>query len=507
MVATEITQTESALRASEERFRQMAETIREVFWMSTADLSRTLYVSPAYENVWGKSCESLYREPRSYVDSIHPDDRQRVVAAIDGDREEGFEVEYRVVHPDGSIRWIKDRAFPIKDEAGQFYRMVGIAEDITDHKLAEEKLKRSESLLAEAQRIAHVGSFEWSLQDNTVTWSDELYRIFGLERGSINIAGEGMLVVHPDDRERVLTMVQESVAANRAYSFYFRALRPNGDERIVHTRGFIQANENKEPIRVFGVSQDVTELKRSEEQVQATYQQLRALSASVQAAREQESTRIAREIHDELGAALTSLRWGLEELGDSLSETKDLAQLASLRVSIEGMLGLTDGLMKKVRQIASELRPVGLDELGLVEAIEWQARQFETRTGIAVMCECKLERADLNRDQSTAAFRILQEALTNILRHAQATQVTLSINQTPQEFALTIQDNGRGITPDEKSDVHSLGLLGMKERAHLINAELEITGISTKGTLVSLRIPIDQVNAIEGLTNEAHSHR
>ncbi len=139
---------EAAVRESEERFRQMAENIREVFWLTTADLSKMLYISPAYEAVWGQSRESLYREPRSFSAAIHAEDRSRVIAIVERDREKGFEVEYRVVRPDGSIRWIRDRGFPIRDESGHFYRVAGIAEDITERKEAEDALRQSEERFA-----------------------------------------------------------------------------------------------------------------------------------------------------------------------------------------------------------------------------------------------------------------------------------------------------------------------------------------------------------------------
>ena len=252
------------------------------------------------------------------------------------------------------------------------------------------------------------------------------------------------------------------------------------------------SDERGEPIKVFGATQDVTELKRAEEGLKETSEQLRSLSARLQSAREEESKRIAREIHDELGGALTALRWDLEEVRDVISEASVSSQLAALRRKIEAMITLTETILNTVRRLASEVRPMALDELGLVEAIEWQALQFETRTGIAVEYQCPLEKVDLNSEQSTALFRILQEALTNILRHAQATEVTISMKQECGEFFLAIKDNGRGITESEKSGAHSLGLLGMRERAHLIGAQIDITGIEGKGTLVAMRIPISE---------------
>ena len=144
---TERRQAEEALRKSEERFRQLAENIREVFWMSTPEFDAMLYISPAYESVWGRTCKSLYQDPRAFIAAIHPEDRARVVEVIERDRERGFEVEYRVVRPDGSIRWIRDRGFPIKDESGNFYRIAGLAEDITQRRSAEDELEKEKEIL------------------------------------------------------------------------------------------------------------------------------------------------------------------------------------------------------------------------------------------------------------------------------------------------------------------------------------------------------------------------
>jgi signal transduction histidine kinase len=229
-----------------------------------------------------------------------------------------------------------------------------------------------------------------------------------------------------------------------------------------------------------------------EQRVIGRTRQLRALSERLRSAREEEGTRIAREIHDQLGGALTSLRWDLEEVGDVISKPADSAQLTALRKKLKVMMSLTATTLDTVRRVASELRPTALDELGLVEAIEWQAQQFENRTGIAVQYECSLEKVGLNSEQSTAVFRILQEALTNILRHAQATKATITMEEEAGELFLAIEDNGKGITEDEKSGLRSLGLLGMRERAHLIGAQIEVIGMNGKGTLITLRVPLTE---------------
>ncbi len=301
---------------------------------------------------------------------------------------------------------------------------------------------------------------------------------------------EWLEVVHPEDRLGLSRAIEEMQRGIRRLDVEFRIVRPNGEVRFLHSQGDVIRDERGRPLRRFGTAQDITERKRAEEQLKATTEQLRALSARVQSAREQEGIRIARELHDELGAELSSLRWDLEDVVEVISGSTDLSQLAPLRKRIEAMIELTDTTVDSIRRIASELRPIALDELGLSEAIEWQARQFQERTGIIVQCDCTLENDDLSREQSTAGFRICQEALTNILRHAQATRVNIQLKEQEGSFILTISDNGRGITDDEKSGQRTLGLLGMRERAHLIGGKISIKGSSGKGTVITVRIPI-----------------
>jgi PAS domain S-box-containing protein len=363
-----------------------------------------------------------------------------------------------------------------------------LRKEIAGHKQVEEKLTQSESQLAEAQRLAHVGSWNWDLRSNAVSWSDELYRIFDLPAGTIGVAGDVRPFIHPDDLGLVWGTVQSSVKSKEPYSFYYRVVRPDGSERTVHSQGHVLCDEDGEPIRVFGATQDVTSLKRAEDKLKATTEQLRALSARLQSAREEEGIRIAREIHDELGSALTSLRWDLERIEKLCSESGTAPQIQAVKEKIAAMVEVTDTTLHMVRRIASELRPTALDDFGLVVGIRWQARQFQTRTGLIVHCHTPVDAVELNQEHSTALFRIFQEALTNILRHAKATRIDVSMVEEAGALVLTIKDNGRGITEDEKSGQLSIGLLGMRERAHLIGAGIDITGVEGEGTTVTIRL-------------------
>lgn len=253
-------------------------------------------------------------------------------------------------------------------------------------------------------------------------------------------------------------------------------------------------NDQGNIVKWYGVAIDIEDRKRTEEQLNATSQTLRALSASIQSAREEESKRIAREIHDELGGTLTSWRWDLEEIRDLTSEPLDWSHVEALRTKIEAMIKHTETTLDAVRRLASELRPAAL-ELGLVEAVEWQALQFQHRTGIEVRLESFVEKVDFDNGQATAVFRILQETLTNIQRHAQATNVTITLDQEPSQFFLTIQDDGKGFTKGREFDTQSLGLLGMRERANLVGGEINIESAPDKGTRIALKVPLWVVKA------------
>ena len=365
-----------------------------------------------------------------------------------------------------------------------------LRKEITERKQAEEKVKQSESQLAEAQHLAHVGSWEWDLRSNTVTWSDELYHIFGFQPGEIDVAREAMSFIHPEDQYLVQSTVKSAVTNREPYSFYYRILRPDGDERIVHSRGHIVSDAEGNPLRVFGATQDVTELKRAEEKLKATSEQMRSLSARVQAAREEEGARIAREIHDELGSALTGLRWGLDEIDSILSTAAPKGEANTARRKIAALKTLVEGTVQTVRRISSELRPSILDDMGLVVTLEWETQKFEARTGITCHVDSFVKDVHLTREQSTAVFRIFQEALTNIIRHADATTVDITVKEQKGEFVLQVEDNGKGMQEAAISGTESLGLLGMRERAHLIGGDVSITSGEGRGTVVAVHVPI-----------------
>jgi signal transduction histidine kinase len=254
-------------------------------------------------------------------------------------------------------------------------------------------------------------------------------------------------------------------------------MRIEGDYMVIHDEcGRIAGH--------FGIQRDVTDKHLATEQVRVSAEQLRALASRLQKVREEERTEVAREIHDELGQALTGLKLDVSWMKSRLPRDHEMmAQCASVLQRI-------DQTLNAVRRIATELRPSILDQLGLAAALEWQGQEFRARTGIDVEIEILTDDTPIPDDLGSSAFRILQESLTNVLRHAQATRVSIRLERTPSILTLEVTDNGVGAPEMCLDGTKSLGVVGMRERALACGGRFSITGTPGRGTTVLLRVPL-----------------
>jgi signal transduction histidine kinase len=316
----------------------------------------------------------------------------------------------------------------------------------------------------------------------------------------------------------------EEAALQRAYELGRRALAEGlGVLEMVTIHGealgkvLFGALKPEESVRVVKAAEFSVESLSPFEMTYRAFQEanvkLRLLSEHLQSVREDERSQMARDIHDELGQALTCLKMDLSWLSNRLSDDaskispsngaaasarrfrsksrggkKSVAQ-ESLLEKTKAMLKFTDETIETVRRISQELRPSSLDDLGLSAAMEWQAQEFQTRTGIACALTLPSNDVAMDRKRSTAMFRIFQETLTNVARHSNATHVSIILKKESGGMSLIVKDNGRGITEGEISDSKSLGLVGMRERALLLGGEFCIKGVPEKGTIVNVRVP------------------
>jgi PAS domain S-box-containing protein len=349
----------------------------------------------------------------------------------------------------------------------------------------ERLLKESEARYRKAQAIGRMGHWELTVENAQVTWSDEVYSIFGIEKDDTPITFKTFLTfVHPDDKAIFRKAEEEVMSGKHRLDLVYRILLKDGSVRHLHQLGKILYDPDGHPVILTGTVQDITEQEQKEQEIQERNEQLRELASNLQNIREEERTYIAREIHDELGQQLTAIKLDVSWLDRKIQGEEPVKQ------RIGSILSMLTDVLHSIRKISTQLRPSVLDDLGLIEALKWQVRDFETRYNIPVHFDCPEDFLVTDAGITTGLFRIFQETLTNIARHSDATVVTASLRIKGEQLLLTITDNGKGFDREEVKKKKTLGLLGMKERTLMMNGQWEIDTTPGKGTSLSVSIPL-----------------
>lgn len=358
--------------------------------------------------------------------------------------------------------------------------------DISERRLAEQRLRQSESLLAQAQAQVKLGSWRLDVRQDTLEWSEECRRIFAVPADAPLTYQYFLDAVHPDDRERVNRSWQDALLG-MPYDIQHRIV-VRGETLWVREIAELEFSEDGEICVGVGTVQDITDMKLKELELLRSRTMIRELAAHNERIREEERTRISRELHDEMGQWLTALRLDAAMLQMRIvpSDTQLARTLCDMKESIDNMI-------KVVRDIASSARPEALDA-GLLSAAQWLLTNFKERTGVSFSIDFDPEMAadtfGLDEPRTVAAFRILQESLTNVARHANATEVTVSMTRDDEEFKMSICDNGVGFDPRIVREGAGFGLMGMRERALMFGGISSIDSRPFKGTCVSVRIPL-----------------
>jgi len=439
-----------------------------------------------------------------------------------------------ISYGDGLIRQgvYSVRAFPLSNN------FLGVAfEDVTDRIQAERTLRESEErfrLLVEG--VQEYAIFQLDPVGNVGSWNAGAQRLKGYD--STEIIGHHFSIFYPQEdqmKNKPRDILARAARQGRTEDEGWRvrkdgsrfwanvvvtALRDANGSLLGFAKLTRDTTENRERAEAQTKAKELLELRveqrtavltrlnnemrteiadrqHAEEELRKSRDQLRALAARLQSVREEERTYIAREIHDELGQACTAIKMDLALIGRKLTK-----QQTALRTKVDSSIQLVDGTIATLRRIASELRPRTLDDLGLPSALEAHAQEFEGRTGIHCSVILPPEPLTLDTDRSTAIFRIFQESLTNVARHAHATRVEARLRRDNDRIIFQVFDNGTGFDPDVAKARKSLGLIGMQERALLLNGDFKTEGAPGSGTTMTLTIPLPPSITAESVRHE-----
>jgi two-component system sensor histidine kinase UhpB len=356
---------------------------------------------------------------------------------------------------------------------------------------AEEAARLDHERLELAARAATDAIWDLDIKTGRLWWSDGVEKLFGYPKAEV---GESLDFwterLHPDDRESVeagFRAAFEGTAMRWADDYRF--LCRDGRYAFVQDRGFVIRDTEGHAVRMVGGMSDITQRKEAEKRLERSRRQLRALSARLESSREEERTRIAREIHDELGQLLTALKMDLRWMEKKLSSSENNPAFNAILDKLVEAGELADSTIAAVQKISSELRPGTLDNLGLAAALRYEAERFSERTGVACAVTVPDPVPELSRDAATTVFRIFQEALTNVARHAEAREVRCDFLAEGDQLVLRVEDDGKGVSLEALANPKSLGLLGMQERAGVLGGDVQIERAPSRGTRVTLRLP------------------
>ena len=350
---TERHQAERSLRESEERFRLIAATVTQAFWIADVSLQTMLYISPGYERIWGRSCESLYRDPRSCLDAVHPDDRAGVMRTLER-RQRGlrFDNEYRIVRPDGETRHIHDRGFPIARADGIVVEYVGVAEDITERLKAERAVIDAEERMRFALEASQIGVWEANLRTGVAYWSDTCQKMHGVPPGAFGNTFEALLDrVDDEDRDAIRAKIDEAIRSRTDALLEYRTRWPDGSTRWITAIGRFSYDANGAPMRGAGIMSDVTERRSLEEQLRQS-QKMEAIG------------QLAGGVAHDFNNLLTAILGFAGFIAESLPETDPrLGDVEEIRHAAERAATLTRQLLAFSRKQIFAVRVLRLGDV------------------------------------------------------------------------------------------------------------------------------------------------
>jgi PAS domain S-box-containing protein len=477
---------EKKTEESELRFRTLTKTAPVGIFETLAN-GVTTYVNETWLEFTGLSFAEALGD--GWLQAVHPDDREKLIKGwhVDTDKEEESLSEYRLVDKKGKIRWVNGRAIPVMNYEGVVTGYIGTISDVTEAKLALERLQKSEETLNKAQSISKIGNWEFNPATGELFWSKELYRIFELgDEPKETLYEAYRSKYHPDDLQKLDEILKNSIEKAAGFTYEHRIICNDGSIKYILGIGEVILSREGKVISIKGTGQDITDRKLGEERLTERTKQLRELSTHLQNVREEERTNISREIHDELGQQLTGLKMDIAWLMKKTGGNNDIV----IKNKFSEALLLVDTTIGSIRRICAELRPGIIDDLGLNASLEWLVSEFSERLNTEIKYGNNFNDNGVNPEISIGLFRILQESLTNIMKHAMAKKISINIKEIDQTVQITIVDDGIGFDTSLKNAYTTFGLLGIRERTYMMNGECLIFSQPGSGTRIEVKIPL-----------------
>ena len=466
----------------EERYRQVVEYADEAILVIQDD--QVKFANPKSEEISGYSIQEQMTRP--FLNFMHPDDRAMIqeiyLTRLKGQKSPS-RYELRFLHKNGEIRFFRLNLKLITWENRP--ALLVFATDMSKSKEAQELLRESQERYRTLIETTDTGFVIINEKGRVMDANLQYVRLTGHHRLK-EIIGRGVEEwTEENERDKNLAAVRECFRRGFIRGLEITYQGPRGQRTPVEINATLV--KGTEGPRIFSLVRDITQRKATELALEASRQQLRDLSEHLHTILEEEKKEISRRIHDDLGQQLTAMKMDMFWLNQRLSPDQP-----ALSEKIKSITRLIDGTIQTIRKISRGLRPPLLEHLGLIATLEWQLKDFQNRSGIKGSLLISPKQFTLDQGDSTLIFRLIQEMLTNIIRHAEAQAVKITLKKTENQVKLIVSDNGLGITPDRINDPRSLGLIGLRERVYARSGTIQIRGFPHRGTKITVEIPLNK---------------
>jgi PAS domain S-box-containing protein len=471
---------ERELALANDRLRLAMESAKSVGWDRDVKTGRdTLFGD--LQSVFGIPSEVFEGRVEDFYRYVHPNDRGRVLETINDamENKEPYAAEFRILWPDGTVRWVAAKGKFYYSSEGEPERLLGMAVDITERKLAEEGLRESEERLRLAAQAGKMYAFDWDVLTDVIIRSEESTHIFGLSRKPMKLTKQQLLAdVHPEDHATFVDSIAECTPENPNTQISYRLLRPDGSVLWLERTGHAIFDEQGHMVRMIGMVSDITERKLAEEA-------LSTIGGRLIEAHEEERARIARELHDDIGQRLALLTNSL-----TLMEQHPPDSAAEIRNRTQGHLERLQEIAVDVQAMSHRLHSSKLRYLGIVAAVKSFCLELAEQRKV----EIQFIHADVPpavpEEISLCLYRVLQEALNNAVKHSSVLHFEVELRGAPDGLHLTVRDAGFGFDPKTVMNNRGLGLISMQERVNLVNGTFSIESRPGRGTTIHVRLPL-----------------